>query len=111
MAHLGDGVCARSFETDGTAMSAPPAGAFPEHSRSAAIHASFQDLASPFRQGNFDAYFALVGNRPTWVVEVNDLNWPWDAGGVDHQQRMYLHHVVEFIDDKSLTWYETFGCP
>ncbi|MHB8717681.1 MAG: hypothetical protein ACYDAC_02150 [Candidatus Dormibacteria bacterium] len=108
-AAMGDGVCAASFSLNGVSMTQPQQAAV--HARAAAIAASRADLASPFRDGAFDAYFASVGGRPTWVVEVNGLNYPWSAGGVLHTTTISLHHVVEFVDDVSLTAYESFGCP
>ena len=91
-------------------ITAAPNGVTPQHREFDAVDASSHDLTAPFQRGRFDAYFAYVGARPTWVVEVSDLNYQWGAGGILNHAVVYLHHVVEFIDDRTLAYYETFGC-
>ena len=81
-AYLGDDVCSASMQQNSIALSA--SGAPPVHDKTTVISWTFHDLVAPFQTGNFDAYLASYQGRPTWVVEVRNLNHPWENGHGRH---------------------------
>jgi hypothetical protein len=77
-------------------------GAPPVHDKTTVISWTFHDLVAPFQTGNFDAYLASYQGRPTWVVEVRNLNHPWENGHGPTPSLFYLHNLIELVDDQTL---------
>jgi hypothetical protein len=132
-ASIGDGVCTDHINAvkNSTALAKPPGpGVKPVHTKAEALEAD-RDATSRFRDlGVHDAYFALVdvfdaslgdpskagltGDRPMWVVEINNLNTPWGVGGPRHSGppvTVMMHHIVSFYDDATLRLIVGVMCP
>jgi hypothetical protein len=121
-AHVGDGVCAESIAYYHDLIES--AGALqPVRARNDVLNLAKQSYPASSK-GTVDAYFALFtgssGKIPpvrmrVWIVEINNLNEPWDApkarpAGSAPAPSVVLHHQVFVLNDSDLTLVSGYSC-